>query len=100
MSEKLHSQNCFDFQNLIVHNFTLKMNQWLKLILPLEELNQLPKYIIDQKMELFLKHKKPNKLEAHNLSNIFINYSTANTEIYCKNLVSHFKHSYPDFYIA
>ena len=44
--------------------------------------NQYPKYLLDQKMDLFLNRKKPDKPKID--ATLCLNYSCANTETYCK----------------
>ena len=47
--------------------------------------NQYPKYLLDEKMNLFLNHKKPDKPKID--ATLCLNYSCANTETYCIQLI-------------
>ena len=57
--------------------------------------NQYPKYLLDQKMDLFLNRKKPDKPKID--ATLCLNYSCANTETYCKQLIQKMRQVLPNF---
>ena len=59
--------------------------------------NEYLKYLLDQKMNLVLNNKKPEKPEID--ATLCLNYSCSNTEQYCKQLVRKMKNSIPDYNI-
>ena len=59
--------------------------------------NEYPKYLLDQKMNLFLNNKKPEKPKID--ATLCLNYTCPNTEQYCKQLVQKMKNSIPDYNI-
>ena len=59
--------------------------------------NEYPEYLLDQKMKLFLNNKKPDKPKID--ATLTLNYTCANTELYCKQLVHKMKNSLPEFNI-
>ena len=57
--------------------------------------NGYSRYLIDQKVKLFLHNEKPEKPEIN--ATLCLNYTCANTETYCKFLVSKMKNTIPKF---
>ena len=57
--------------------------------------NGYPRYLLDQKMKVFLNNEKPDKPEIN--ATLRLNYTCANTETYCKLLVNKMKNSIPEF---
>ena len=57
--------------------------------------NGYPRYLLDQKMKVFLNNEKPDKPEIN--ATLRLNYTCANTETYCKLLVNKMKNSSPEF---
>ena len=57
--------------------------------------NQYPKFLLDQKMKLFLYDKKPEKPKID--ATLSLKYTCANTETFCKNLIQQMKNVLPNF---
>ena len=56
--------------------------------------NEYPKYLLNQKMNLFLNNRKPEKPEID--ATLCLNYTCLNTKQYCKQHVQKTKNSIPD----
>ena len=59
--------------------------------------NEYPKYLLNQKMNLFLNNRKPEKPEID--ATLCLNYIFSKTEQYCQQLVQKMKNSIPDYNI-